>query len=293
MDAIDFFNHYNPDTQEFYLLPYQRKILKRMEINMDQSRCPLKFKGHACGYTGPGSWCDKTYIRCRKLGNQKSYVYGEFKTTPDIYKKRCHYLFKGHICQYSGAQIQCDKTFSRCKELGNEHRFPLGWRVDLYNPNKEERSKAKMNQEPVIEQRKTFQPFIAVDGDLFGEEVIWTCTLFKKVQKNGHIILKTSRGVAICSELDEPCSDTGKQIAESYAVLGMNGREPHRDVTCSHAVDVLLNTDCPFTKHIESNPKLTFQEQKKLFGKKFTGSPDNLTLNGLSEGWNFTGAKSG
>lgn len=44
-----------------------------------------KFKGAQCRYDGPESWCDRSYARCRALGNTDNF--GGFRFLPDLMDK--------------------------------------------------------------------------------------------------------------------------------------------------------------------------------------------------------------
>lgn len=72
-----------------------------------------------------------------------------------------------------------------------------------------------------------------------------------------------ARGVAVCSPREKvPDVSKGFIIAKNYALRGLKGREDIKPIKNKNAVKIILNTDCPFTNHIEKNPNLTFQEQK-------------------------------
>ena len=44
-----------------------------------------EFKGTECGYSGAGTWCDRTYARCSALGNTANF--GGFRWLPSIQDK--------------------------------------------------------------------------------------------------------------------------------------------------------------------------------------------------------------
>jgi len=44
-----------------------------------------KFKGVYCGYSGGGTWCDRTYARCEALGNEDNF--GGFRWLPSMADK--------------------------------------------------------------------------------------------------------------------------------------------------------------------------------------------------------------
>jgi len=45
----------------------------------------LVFKGPECGYSGPETWCDRSYDRCVQLGNQDNF--GGFRWLPSLEQK--------------------------------------------------------------------------------------------------------------------------------------------------------------------------------------------------------------
>lgn len=63
------------------LIAWNKKTLRQCSAS-----CQWVFKGTECGYTGAGSWCDKSYDRCRDLG-QDDY-YGGFRFLPNLMDKQ-------------------------------------------------------------------------------------------------------------------------------------------------------------------------------------------------------------
>jgi len=55
-------------------------------LSKHSASCRWKvFKGTECGYSGSGTWCDRTYTRCAALGNTDNF--GGFRWLPSIVDK--------------------------------------------------------------------------------------------------------------------------------------------------------------------------------------------------------------
>lgn len=55
-------------------------------LSKHSASCRWKvFKGTECGYTGSGTWCDRSYTRCSALGNTDNF--GGFRWLPSIVDK--------------------------------------------------------------------------------------------------------------------------------------------------------------------------------------------------------------
>lgn len=57
---------------------------KTLSKHSASCRCKV-FKGTECGYSGGGTWCDRTYARCQTLGNTDNF--GGFRWLPSIVDK--------------------------------------------------------------------------------------------------------------------------------------------------------------------------------------------------------------
>ncbi len=76
------------------------------------------------------------------------------------------------------------------------------------------------------------------------------------------------RGMSIKSPDDDYDVLTGEQKAYNYALRALKGRED-KFVTDPRSISVLIKTGCPWHKHSDMQPILTFEEQRNLFGKNF------------------------
>jgi hypothetical protein len=61
---------------------------------------------------------------------------------------------------------------------------------------------------------------------------------------------------------------TGEKIATNYALRAIKKRSD-KLVTDPRAIGILIKTGCPWIKHSDRNPELTFEEQRRLFGPNF------------------------
>jgi hypothetical protein len=104
-----------------------------------------------------------------------------------------------------------------------------------------------------------FQEFIAQRGDWEGEPVVTTCIAF-----DGY---RFSRGMAVLGEEDVPDREKAKVQAKANALRALLGREIKKPVTDPRAISRLMETDCPFTMHIDLEPQLSFKEIAGLFKK--------------------------
>jgi hypothetical protein len=77
-----------------------------------------------------------------------------------------------------------------------------------------------------------------------------------------------ARGVSVFNrEEDEFNEDVGRDEAEKYAIRALRGRKIP-SIKRKQVVDAIMESRCPFAKHGERLPQLTFFERKKLFGYK-------------------------
>jgi hypothetical protein len=79
---------------------------------------------------------------------------------------------------------------------------------------------------------------------------------------------KIGRGMSIKSPQDPYDVLTGEKIATNYALRAIKKRSD-KLVTDPRAIGILIKTGCPWTKHSDRNPELTFEEQRRLFGPNF------------------------
>jgi len=101
----------------------------------------------------------------------------------------------------------------------------------------------------------------AFTGKNTGRYTITVCTILNPETK------QVTRGVSVCSEADSPLEGIGRFEAKCHALRALRGRG-NRTITDRRAIKQILSTDCPFTKHVDMNPILTFQERRALFGYK-------------------------
>ena len=100
---------------------------------------------------------------------------------------------------------------------------------------------------------------IMAKGDIVGVRgpVVVSCTARCGVNH--------ARGVAVCSPLDKPKIEDGKEHARRYALEALKyGAEKRIDD--KRAMGVLLLTDCPWVYRSEKNPDLAGYEIKALWG---------------------------
>jgi hypothetical protein len=117
---------------------------------------------------------------------------------------------------------------------------------------------AMSDNTPSVE--KHFYAYKANKGPQKGKYVVTVC-LAKS-------LYRVARGVSVCSFDDTPNMNTGKLHAERHALRALKKREKIKPITDERAIRQILNTDCPFTKHLQLYPALTFKEKKLLYGKK-------------------------
>lgn len=79
---------------------------------------------------------------------------------------------------------------------------------------------------------------------------------------------KIGRGMSVKSPKDQYDILTGEEKAKNYALRAIKGRDD-KLVTDPRAIGVLIKTGCPWVKHSDKNPVLTFEERRRLFGLNF------------------------
>lgn len=94
-----------------------------------------------------------------------------------------------------------------------------------------------------------------------GEPIVCVSTV--RDEKSGFM----ARGVSVCSKDDKPDWDKGLELADRLALRAMKRRERIRPIIDKRALSQLLQTECPFTFHIEYEPELTMQELHYFFKK--------------------------
>ena len=100
---------------------------------------------------------------------------------------------------------------------------------------------------------------IMAKGDIIGVRgpVVVSCTARCGVNH--------ARGVAICSPLDKPKIEDGKEHARRYALEALKYGAEKR-INDKRAMGVLILTDCPWVYRGEKNPDLAGYEIKALWG---------------------------
>jgi len=271
-------------------------------------KCFYEFKGKACGYTGSHphgntSECRKTFGWCQALGNSHNFP-GVPASVCRFCGAKIGYFHALNCPARSHLEANFDEYVKKYSEGGfikasEGHNFKINGRgpeLVMFDDLKKqstsklnERSKKEMFKETVQE---IYQSFISnAEGYYFGEEVIWSCLLVRKIydqvgapscqhckqrQAEYHkedcpsaFVQYTYRGVSVCSRDDEPDAKEGKVQAYRYALRALKGREMLRVISDPRAAGTILQTDCGFTRHIESDCRMTFQEQRQLYGKRF------------------------
>jgi len=95
------------------------------------------------------------------------------------------------------------------------------------------------------------------------------CLLLNKCKDSkGHNTgkIEIARGIAVCSEDDKFDNDKGKLIAKKRAEHAMKECK-NKAFKSKRAIDILIDTQCPFCNSLEYNPSnISFFEKKLLFG---------------------------
>lgn len=102
-----------------------------------------------------------------------------------------------------------------------------------------------------------FYPVIT-EGRMFNEPMVTVCTAY-----NG---IDFGRGVAVRSVDDEWDQHKAFFVARCYAVRALKGR-PDKFITDKRAISVLAKTMCPWVKHSDGNPMVTWRERKILLSR--------------------------
>ncbi|KKN09469.1 hypothetical protein LCGC14_1046340 [marine sediment metagenome] len=76
-----------------------------------------------------------------------------------------------------------------------------------------------------------------------------------------------ARGMSVCSYDDKWDEEEGKRLAKHFAVRALRGNNLD-PVQMRQIIQILIRTQCPFTKKGEKNPELSWWERRFLFGSK-------------------------
>lgn len=115
---------------------------------------------------------------------------------------------------------------------------------------------------------------VITDGLMFGEPMVTVCTAY-----NG---IDFGRGVAVRSVYDAWDRHKAFFVARCYAVRALKGRSD-KFITDKRAISVLAKTMCPWVKHSDGNPMVTWRERRILLSRgDFAKTVDKAGL-GFSE----------
>jgi hypothetical protein len=116
--------------------------------------------------------------------------------------------------------------------------------------------------------RKMFCFYGAEAGPLGGEMAVTVCTVRvspSATEREAVGLGQFVRGVAIRSVDDEWDQHRAMFVAWCYASRALKGRLD-KDITDPRAIRVLAGTACPWRKHSDRAPELTWFEAKRLLG---------------------------
>jgi hypothetical protein len=194
--------------------------------------------------------------------------------TPDV-------LSFGGTTLYPGLHIE--KSFSHvtrsCDSKDDNHRI-LGV---LSMVGKLPSGSGEYADGPAVSALYDVYPVIT-EGLMFGEPMVTVCTAY-----NG---IDFGRGVAVRSVDDEWDQHKAFFVARCYAVRALKGR-PDKFITDKRAISVLAKTMCPWVKHSDGNPMVTWRERKILLSRgDFAKTVDKAGL-GFSERFRVKTGKTG